>query len=253
LSLGADDGRPPQAPPTGCSRSVPGPPPTAGSDALGDAATDHAALAATRVAAGDDRTRYDDFAITLHWLTVLPVLTQSALTELRDLAERPTRHVMIVAHMSFGILLTLALIVRVARRLTSGHRVRPATSGRAGLAAEGVHHLLYGLLAAEAVLGFVLRWSGDEAVSFFGLPIPPPFAPFSKPAHHLVGEAHDIVGSTTIVVAAGHAAALFHHFRLHDEADAAGTAGAARGAPGALAGTGGADVAGRRGRRLNRG
>ena len=34
---------------------------------------------------------------------------------------------------------------------------------------------------------------------------------------HLVGEAHDIVGSTTIVVAAGHAAALFHHFRLHDD------------------------------------
>ena len=147
---------------------------------------------------------------------MLLVLTQSALTELRDLAERPTRHVMIVAHMSFGILLTLALIVRVARRLTSGHRVRPPP-GPGGLAAEGVHHLLYGLLAAEAALGFVLRWSGDEAVSFFGLPIPPPFAPFSKPAHHLVGEAHDIVGSTAIVVAAGHAAALFHHFRLHDD------------------------------------
>ena len=179
---------------------------------------DRPALAATRVAAGDDRTRYDDFAVTLHWLTVLLVLAQFALAELWDLAERPTRHVMIVTHMSFGILLAVVLVVRIAWRLTPGHRVRPAATGRVELASEAVHYLLYGLLAAEAVLGFVLRWSGDEAMSFFGLPIPPPFAPFSKPAHHLVGEAHDVVGWTIIVVAAGHAAAaLFHHFRLRDD------------------------------------
>src|SRR3954453_10382405 len=144
---------------------------------------------ATRVPAGDDRTRYDDFAITLHWLTVLLVLAQFGLAELWDLAERPTRHVMIVTHMSFGILLALVLVVRVAWRLTPGHRVRPAATGRVELASEAVHYLLYGLLAAEAVLGFVLRWAGE--VGFFGLPIPPPLAPFSKPAHHLVDEAHD--------------------------------------------------------------
>jgi cytochrome b561 len=179
---------------------------------------DRAALAATRVAAGDDRTRYDDFAVTLHWLSVLLVLTQFGVAELWDLAERPTRHVMIVAHMSVGILLALVLVVRVAWRLTPGHRVRPAVTGWVELASEAVHYLLYGLLAAEAVLGFVLRWSGNEAMSFFGLPIPPPFAPFSKPAHHLVGEAHNIVGWAIIVVAAGHAAAaLFHHFWLRDD------------------------------------
>ena len=179
---------------------------------------DQATLAATRVAAGDDRTRYDDFAIALHWLTVPLVLAQFGLTELWDFFPRPTRHVMIVAHTSFGILLALVLVVRIAWRLTPGHRVRPAATGRVELASEAVHYLLYGLLAAEAALGFVLRWSGDEAVSFFGLPIPPPFAPFSKPAHQLVGEAHEWVGWTIIVVAAGHAAAaLFHHFRLRDD------------------------------------
>jgi cytochrome b561 len=179
---------------------------------------DRAALAATRVAAGDDRTRYDDFAITLHWLTVLLVLAQFALAELWDLAERPTRHVMIAAHMSFGILLTLVLVVRIVWRLTPGHRVRPAVAGWVELASKAVHYLLYGLLAAEAVLGFVLRWSGDEAMSFFGLLIPPPFAPFSKPAHHLVGEAHDWIAWTIILVAAGHAAAaLFHHLVLRDD------------------------------------
>ena len=175
-------------------------------------------VAATRIAAGDDRTRYDSFAITLHWLTALLVLTQFGLAELWGFAPRPTRHLMIVAHMSFGILLTLVLIVRIAWRLTPGHQVRAATAGWVELASKTVQYVLYGLLAAQAVLGFVLRWSGNEAMSFFGLPIPPPFAPFSKPAHHLVGEAHNWIGWTIIILAAGHAlAALFHHFVLRDD------------------------------------
>jgi cytochrome b561 len=85
------------------------------------------------------------------------------------------------------------------------------------VASKLVHSLLYVLLAAEAALGFVLRWSGDQAMSFFGLLIAPPFAPFSRPAHHLVGEVHDWIGWTIITLAAGHAsAALFHHFVLRD-------------------------------------
>jgi hypothetical protein len=50
-----------------------------------------------------------------------------------------------------------------------------------------------------------------------GLLIPPPFAPFSKPAHHLVGELHELNGWAIIILAAGHAAAaLYHHYVLRD-------------------------------------
>ena len=177
-------------------------------------------VAATRIAAGDDRTRYDNFAIALHWVTVLLVLVQLGLAEFWDFAARPTKHLMIVAHMSFGILLTavVVVVVRIAWRLTPGHRVRAAVSGWVEIASKAVHYLLHGLLTTQAVLGFVLRWSGGEAMSFFGLAIPPPFPAFSKPAHHLVGEFHNWVGWAIIVVAAGHAgAALFHHFVLRDD------------------------------------
>jgi cytochrome b561 len=175
-------------------------------------------VAATRIAAGDDRTRYDNLSITLHWLTALLVLTQFALAEVWGFFPRPTRHVMIAAHMSFGILLTAVLVARIAWRLTPGHKIRAAVTGWVELASKAVHYLLYGLLAAQAVLGFVLRWSGNEAMSFFGLLIPPPFAPFSKPAHHLIGEAHNWVGWAIIILAAGHAAAaLFHYFALRDD------------------------------------
>jgi cytochrome b561 len=175
-------------------------------------------VAATRIAAGDDRTRYDNFAIALHWVTVLLVLVQLGLAEFWDFAARPTKHLMIVAHMSFGIVLTVVLVVRIAWRLVPGHQVRAAVSGWVELASKAMHYLLYGLLAAQAALGFVLRWSGGEAMSLFGLPIPPPFAPWSKPAHQLMGAAHNWVGWTIIVLAAGHAApALFHHFVLRDD------------------------------------
>jgi cytochrome b561 len=176
------------------------------------------AAALTRIAAGDDRTRYDGVAITLHWATALLVVIQFLLAEFWGFAERPTRHGMIVAHMSFGILLSVVIVARIAWRLTPGHSVEDAATGLIELASKAVHYALYALLVIQAALGFVLRWSGNQAMSFFGLLIPPPFAPFSKPAHHLVGAAHDWAGWTIIILACGHAAAaLFHHYILRDD------------------------------------
>lgn len=66
---------------------------------------------------------------------------------------------------------------------TSTSTISQAETGWVELAAKAVHYVLYGLLATEAAPGFVLRWSGNEATRVFGLLIPPPLAPFSKPAH----------------------------------------------------------------------
>jgi cytochrome b561 len=83
--------------------------------------------------------------------------------------------------------------------------------------ARAVHYGLYVLLSLQAVLGFVLRWSGDEAMSFFGLLIPPPFPPVTKPVHEFIGTAHNWIGRAIIIIACGHAlAALYHHFVLRD-------------------------------------
>jgi cytochrome b561 len=172
---------------------------------------------ATRIAAGDDRVRYDNFSMTLHWLTVFLGRDAVFAGRVWGFTARPVRSSMIIKHMSFGILLTALLLIRIAWRLTPGHRVRDAVEGWVEFASKGVPYLLYCLLAVQAALGFVLRWSGNEAMSFFELLIPSPFAPFSKPAHELVGEAHNWIGWTIIILAGGHAtAALFHHFVLRD-------------------------------------
>jgi cytochrome b561 len=185
--------------------------------AVTDAGPGSALHTATRIAAGEDRTRYDGLSIALHWLTAALVLVQFALAETWGWFDRPVRHVMVVAHMSAGIILAAVIAARIAWRLTPGHRMPPAVSGWVELASQAVHYLLYFMLAAEAVLGFVLRWSGNEAMSFFGLPIPSPFAPLSRSAHDLIGDTHKWNGWAIVILAAGHAAAaLYHRYALHD-------------------------------------
>lgn len=173
---------------------------------------------ATRVLAGDDGTRYDSVAIALHWATAVLVVCQFALAELWGFAGRPTRHLMITTHMSFGIILTAVIIARVIWRLIPGHQMSSLEVGWVRTASKAVHYLLYVLLALEAVLGFTLRWSGAEAMSFFGLQIPSPLGHWSRGAHQLVGELHNWNGWAIVLIAFGHAlAALYHHYVLRDK------------------------------------
>ena len=91
--------------------------------------TSRLAAEATRIAAGDDRVRYDSFHMALHRATAALVVIQFVLAEFWGFADRPTRHRMIVAHMSIGILLALVIAVRIFWRLAPGHRVRDAGTG----------------------------------------------------------------------------------------------------------------------------
>jgi cytochrome b561 len=176
-----------------------------------------ATATATRILAGDDGTNYDRVAMTLHWTTVVLVLVQLGLSQLWGLFGRPAHHLMVVAHMSFGMILAAVIALRIIWRLIPGHQMPAIVAGWTELASKAVHYLLYALLASEAALGFVLRWSGNEEMSFFGLLIGPPFAPFTRPAHQQIADLHEKVGWAIIIIAAGHAAAaLYHHYVVKD-------------------------------------
>jgi cytochrome b561 len=172
---------------------------------------------ATRIAAGDDGTNYDRFAITLHWTTVVLVLLQFALGQTWGWFPRPARHLMVVTHMSFGIILTIVVLTLIVWRFGLGHQRGSLEGGWVWIASKTVHYMLYTLLLSEAVLGFLARWQGNEAMSFFGLQIPGPFAGAGKQVAHRLEDIHNWVGWTIIVLAAGHAAAaLYHHYVLKD-------------------------------------
>ncbi len=162
--------------------------------------------------------RYDRFSMALHWLTALLAVTLFLLAEFWDYAPRPTRHLLVTAHMSLGIILAAVLLTRIFWRATPGHKIPDAATGLEELAAKTVHYLLYILLAAQVGLGFALRWTENHPLSFFGLPIPSPFGTFSKATSDLVDRLHVINAWTIIVLAGGHALfALVHHFVLRDD------------------------------------
>jgi len=171
----------------------------------------------TRVLAGDDGTNYDNVAIALHWATAALVVVQMALAQLWGLWDRPTHRFMVISHMSLGVILTAVIAARIVWRFIPGHQVAAVDVGIARVAAKAVHYILYALLVAEAVLGFIFRWSEGKPINFFGLLIPGPFGAWSREAHHQVGEIHEWNGWAIIGIAFLHAlAALYHHYVLKD-------------------------------------
>ncbi len=160
---------------------------------------------------------YDRLSIALHWVTVALVLLLFALAETWEFFPKPERHLMVVVHMSFGLILTAVFLLRLLWRVSPGHTRFPSEPGLPGLAAQAAHYALYALLSAEIVLGFFTRWTDNHPLSFFGVLIPPPLGAVPKPVGELVGRLHDVAAWTIIVLAGVHAlAALYHHYLLKD-------------------------------------
>ena len=173
---------------------------------------------ATRIAAGDDETNYDNVAIALHWATAVLVIVQFVLAITWDYFSKDTRENLQSVHVSLGVLLTVVVIARVVWRLMPGHQRSAIVSGWVKLASKAVHYLLYVLLVVQAALGFAWRWAQGHDVAFFGLfGIPGPYGQLARPTRHLFATFHDKIGWAIVIIAFGHAlAALYHHYKLND-------------------------------------
>lgn len=172
---------------------------------------------ATRIAAGDDKTDYDNVAITLHWLTALLVVTQFAVAETWDWFAHDTRETMQSTHVSFGILLTVVIVARLIWRWIPGHQRSSVALGWMATASKGVHYLLYALLIVQAGLGWTIGWAAGKPIHLFGLAIPGPIGALARPMRHDIREVHSWIGWTIVIVALLHAlAALYHHYALKD-------------------------------------
>ena len=172
---------------------------------------------ATRVAAGDDGSRYDGVAITLHWLTAFLVIANFTLAQIWDWYPDETKSWMEDAHMSFGVLLAAVVVLRILWRFLPGHQMSSLEAGWMRVASKASHYLLYTMLVAEAALGFAFRWGGGRPMAFFGTGIPPLTGEMSRPLRRQLREFHEWIGWAIIVLALLHAlAALYHHYVLKD-------------------------------------
>lgn len=163
--------------------------------------------------------RYDSMTRVFHWLTAALVIFLFASAHIWDNLAKgtPLRKGLQSVHISLGIALAALIIARIVWRVVAGKRLAAVSSRTAHWISKIVHGVLYLLLAAQIILGFLFRWAQGEPFSFFGLfPIPAPFA-VDHDLRGTIGGLHDNVAWAIIVLAGLHAcAALWHHYVLRD-------------------------------------
>lgn len=163
--------------------------------------------------------RFDRFSILLHWLTALLVAGLWGMGHTWNMFDRATGipGVMKSLHVSFGGLLALVLMVRLLWRATHAAPADEAPGSLMTRAAHGVHLLLYALLIAEVVLGFLLRWAGGRPVSLFGMMDIPALMDLGTGWRRTLFGWHALAANGIMIVAGLHAAAaLLHHYVLRD-------------------------------------
>jgi cytochrome b561/polyisoprenoid-binding protein YceI len=109
-------------------------------------------------------------------------------------------------HKSFGTLALLFIIVRIALRVISGHKVPKKKI------AHYLHYILYAMLFVMPVSGWVMSNAGGYPFGFFGLFQMPVVVDENKDLFNQMRIIHEIVAYIIIAFAAGHIAVELKRF-----------------------------------------
>jgi cytochrome b561 len=159
-------------------------------------------------------SEWGSLARLLHWLIFLLVILQFVTAwsgeELPD--ESAEKLTLVTRHVSFGVTVLLLTIVRIVWRLGNPTPTPPTGSRVETLVAHTTLGLLYLLLLAIPLSGWIMSNGQGHAVHWCGTPLPALVQKDSvlgRPAH----EAHELLGWVLLALIALHViAALKHHF-----------------------------------------
>ncbi|UZK68683.1 cytochrome b [Sphingomonas sp. S1-29] len=168
--------------------------------------------------AGHPAGRYGSVSRFLHWSMAALILVNLPLGLLSDTLE-DAGYETVGLHKSIGLTLLALALIRIGWRLMNPPPPLPASvSRREARIAVAVHVLLYGLMLALPLTGYVFSSAGKYPLTWFDLFGVPKLALTRDDA--IVGlsrEGHEILGWVMIAAALGHiAAALRHHLVLRD-------------------------------------
>ncbi len=165
-----------------------------------------------------DRLQYGATAKLFHWLVVALLLAQYAIGWLMpDIHRGMKPGAAMTFHVSFGLLILILIVLRFAWRLT--HPVAPESSlpPWQRLSSEAVHWLLYALVLATSVTGWLFASFRGWSMSFFYLVPMPMLASDNPAAGKTIDGLHQAMEWALLVVIGIHvAAALAHIFIYRD-------------------------------------
>ncbi|MBL4613027.1 MAG: cytochrome b [Emcibacter sp.] len=121
-------------------------------------------------------------------------------------------------HKSFGILIMALVVVRLGWRMINPALKMPGTMSKIEIAsAHAMHMLLYVIMFAQPLFGWLMSSYGGHPVKFFGFMLPA-LADKDKAIGEFFHEAHEVTATILVVAFIIHvAAALFHHIVRKDD------------------------------------
>ena len=163
--------------------------------------------------------RWGAVAQLLHWLIVALIIVQVTLASLADDAPPLRRLSLLARHKSFGITILALAVVRLAWRWMNPTPELPDTLKPYQRAlARFTHVMLYVLLFAQPLSGWMMSSARGFPVSWFGIFQLPDLVPKSKPLYDAMVTTHGVLAGLLGVVVALHiAGALMHHFVKRDD------------------------------------
>ncbi|MES2770958.1 MAG: cytochrome b [Pseudomonadota bacterium] len=162
---------------------------------------------------------YTKLAIFFHWLTALMIFVAFPLgLYMHDLPFSPNKLQLYSYHKWLGITVLLIAILRLTWRATHPAPPMLAMPRWQQLLAHSIHHLLYLLIFAIPISGWLMSSAKGFQTVYFGiLPLPDLLAK-NKELGDLLAEVHELLNYTLLALVGAHiAGALKHHFVERDD------------------------------------
>lgn len=163
---------------------------------------------------------YGSVAKFLHWAMFLILSGMVTLGfYMHELPNSPDKIQLYGLHKSIGITVLLLVFLRLVWRARNPVPKLPEEAGKVEKAgAHGAHILLYMIMFALPVSGWVGSSYSGFQVSVFGLFTMPDLVGPDRPMSGILHEAHEVLVFALIGVVALHiVAALYHHFVRKDD------------------------------------
>lgn len=163
--------------------------------------------------------RWAGIQILIHWLTLVFILGLAMVGLLMtELPAGQTKIQVYNLHKSFGLTVLALTALRLLIRLwLRSPPPLPSIPRLQRLAADAVHGLLYLLLFAIPLSGWIYNSASGFPLKWFGLFSLPKLGGYNPQIKEWAGNAHEYLFYALAALVTAHAlAALFHHYRQKD-------------------------------------
>lgn len=161
-------------------------------------------------------TTYGSVAKWLHWLIFFFILgLLIAGFSLDFISDRPTKISVVVLHKAFGLTVLALVVLRIFWALSNIKPKLPTSiPAWQRFGSTSVHYVLYVLMLAMPLSGWMMATAANKAPSYFGLAvIPMPFVPVDKDLAKFANTSHWLLAWLIVGFVSLHIlAALKHHF-----------------------------------------